>query len=333
MTIDTSLFRGANILITGVTGSLGSALSRELLKPEYGVKRLAGLARKWQPMVELQRALNDARFRPLIGDITDSVRLDIAMREVDFVWHCAAFKDQVLAQYEPRTVVSVNIIGTMNVLHAAMEAGVKRVMFVSSDKATAPSGSYGASKLVGEILSTAYNIYSGIDGTRFASCKYGNVFGSSGSVVPLFLSQRDSGVITITDGDMTRFWITMEQAVGLVIRGMVEMVGGEVFVPHLPASNVFDLAKAIAPDAEIKLVGLRPGEKRNEMMISENESHRTEDIGWAYRIRPEQVFWDATAKFPAGSPVPNGWEYGSASAPRLTVEEIRSMLPSANLQK
>ena len=326
MTIDTSLFRGANVLITGVTGSLGNALSRELLRPEYGVKRLAGMARKWQPMEALERELNDKRFRAFIGDIRDIERLRTAFRGVDYVFHAAALKAIHYAEYDPRETLLSNCNGTSNVLQAAMECDVKRVMAISSDKACDPSSSYGASKKMTEVLAVGYNSISGAEGTRYAACRYGNVVRSAGSVIPLFEAQALTGKLTITNPKMSRFAITMPQAVEFVIKCMSEMLGGEIFIPKLPSTLVMDLVKAIAPEAEIELIGLRPAEKMHEAMVSRHESHRTKELDWAFRIEPSFTFWDSDLTYPGGSPVGEGWEYNSASAIRLTVDEIKGLL-------
>lgn len=316
-------FLGANVLITGVSGSLGSALARELLKPEYDLKRLAGIARKWQPIRELDAELNDARFRPLIGDIRDIERLRLAFRGVDYVVHAAALKDVILGGYNPGELSSINISGTENVLRAAIDCGVKRVLVVSSDKAADPLNAYGTSKRMAEDLTVAYNFYAA-DG-RFAVGRWGNVFGSSGSVVPLFLKQRDSGRLTVTDPHMNRFWIEMPEAVHFLLTCLAEMQGGEIFVPKLRAATVYDLAQAIAPEAEIVVIGQRGGEKTSEVMITASESFRTDELDWGYRIRPPFKGWD-TQEYAGGSPVPPDWSYSSASCERLGVDELRAML-------
>ena len=316
-------FYKSNILITGVSGSFGSALSRELLKPEYGIKRLAGIARKWQPIAELQRELNDDRFRPMIGDIREIERLRLAFRDVDYVFHAGAIKDVILGTYNPGELVATNITGTENVLRAAIDCDVRRVLVVSSDKAADPMNAYGTSKRMAEDLTVAYNSYAA-DG-RFAAGRWGNVFASSGSVVPLFLKQRETGVLTLTSPDVTRFWIEMSQAVQFALTCMAEMEGGEIFVPKLPSSTVADLAKAIAPEAKMQIVGLRAGDKLHEVMITGPESSRSDDLGWGFRIKPAVASWTTDA-FSGGSPVPEGWVFSSASATRLSVEDLKKML-------
>ena len=315
---------GKNILITGVSGTLGSALSRELLSPEYGIRRLAGIARKWQPIETLQRELDDSRFRPFIGDIRDLDRLQIAFRKVDYIFHAAALKSVDLCEYNPSEALATNCLGSQNVLRAALDCGVKRVILVSSDKSCLPQNTYGKTKALSESLAIAWNSYSGGDGTRFSCARWGNVVGSSGSVIPLFLRQREKGKLTITHQKMTRFWMTIQQACKFVIRCMQEMVGGEIFVPRLPSAPIMQIASVIAPQAEIEIVGVRPGEKMHELMIAPDESWRTRDMGWAYRIAPEYNFWGAS--YTGGSPVPSEWAYSSASAQRLSDDEVGSLI-------
>jgi len=311
-------------MITGVSGSLGSALSKELLQA-YNIKRLAGICRKWQPLRDLETSLKDERFRPFIGDVRDLERLRVAFRGIDYIFHAAAIKDVIYGEYSPTEIVATNIVGTQNVLQAAMDCDVKKVMVISSDKAASPNSCYGVSKRMAECLSVAYNAYTGSNGTRYAVARYGNVVGSSGSVIPLFLKQRNTGSITLTDSHMTRFWITMSQAVQFIIQCMENMVGGEIFVPHLPSAKIVNVASAIAPEAEIKIVGIRPGEKIHEVMLTEHETPRTDDLGWAYRVAPSLRFWGGP-EYIGGSPVSPGWLYTSASTQQLNEDEIKTLL-------
>ena len=318
----TDFWRGANVLITGVSGTLGTALSKHLLSDEYGISRLAGIARKWQPVKELETKLSDKRFRPFIGDVRDIERLRLALRGVDIVIHAAALKDVLLGQYNPTEIVQTNVSGSDNVFRAALDCGVKRVMFISSDKACNADNAYGSSKHLAECLAVSYNSYSGSGETRYSACRYGNVAGSSGSVIPLFISQRESGRLTITHDKMTRFWITLDEAVSFVLRATEEMMGGEIFVPRLYSTRIVNLATAIAPTATIEVVGIRPGEKLHEVMISISEARSTQDVGWAYRIEPQFNSW-SNSPYPGGSPVPFDFIYSSASAPRLTDDQIK----------
>jgi len=321
-------WRGACVGITGITGSLGTALSKELLRPEYNISRLVGISRKWQDQDRLRKELGDNdRLRLFIGDIRDIDRLRLALDGVEYLVHAAAIKSVPACWYNPTEAVSINGQGTINVLQAARDAGVKRVIVISSDKAVAPASGnlYGATKAVCESVTVSYNNYSASRQTRYAVARYGNVVGSSGSVVPLFINQRENGKLTITHPKMTRFWITMSEAVHFVIQSMESMLGGEIFVPHLPSSRITTLASAIAPGLEIETIGIRPGEKLHEVMLTPDEAPRTKDLGWAYRVEPQERTWGGLP-YIGGSPVPADWVYSSASATRLGEDELRGML-------
>jgi len=316
-----------SLLITGMTGFIGSLLARRLYNdPAYD--RIVCFSRDWHKQEDLRNELgNNPKFRWFIGDILDKQRLLRAMNGIDFVLHTASNKSIVDNFYSPREAALLNnCIGTQNVVDAAIDSGVKKVLFISSDKSVASSSAYGASKCLGEYLVIAGNSYSP-HGTRLSASRYGNVLKSSGSCALVFEKQRVGGVITITDPTMTRFWITANDACVFVLKCLDEMLGGEVFVPKLPASLVIDLAKAIAPDARVEIIGIRPSEKIHELMLSDAESWRTKELDWnAYRIEPAIKFWESAVGYPGGSPVPQGWSYSSASATRLTVEQLRAML-------
>jgi UDP-N-acetylglucosamine 4,6-dehydratase len=315
----------ASILLVGGSGFIGSHISRYLLdNPEYD--RVVILSRDWHKQLALRKSLgNPDKFRWFIGDIRDKDRLTRAFNGIDVIVHAGAIKDQVSSAYNPRETMLTNVVGTQNVIDAAIDCGVKKVLFISSDKGTAPISCYGHSKAMGESLIVAANTYSP-NGTRFASCRYGNVVNSASSVLPIFRQQRETGTLSITDPRSTRFWITPEQAVLLIFKSLAEMLGGEVFVPKLPASLIIDLATAVAPEAKIDIIGLRVAEKIHEIMVNNVEAGRTQDVGWGYRIEPEFKFWDSTVAYPSGSPVPWDWTYSSASATRLTVEQLRAMI-------
>jgi len=315
-------FSGKTVLITGGTGFIGRYISRYLIKITVG--RVCILSRDWHKQMALRTELGDPEnFRWFIGDIRDRDRLLRAFNGVDYIIHAAALKDIVSSEYSPREALLTNCIGTQNVIDAAIDCGVKKVLFLSSDKGVLASSCYGRSKALSENLITASNSYSP-GKTLFSSLRYGNVVGSSSSVVEIFLRQKESGKITVTDSNMTRFWIAPQQAVELIFTCLKDMQGGEIFVPHLPSAPIMQIASAIAPDAQIEIVGIRPGEKMHELMISPEESHRACDVGWAYRITPEFNFWGAS--YPGGSPVPEGWAYSSASAQRLTDDELKAIL-------
>lgn len=234
----------------------------------------------------MQRQFRDERLRFFIGDVRDSERLHRAMHDVDIVVHAAALKQVPACEYNPIEAVKTNIHGAENIINAALDAGVQKVLALSTDKAVNPVNLYGATKLVAEKLFVQANSYRGDGPTRFSCVRYGNVVGSRGSVVPVFLEQRKHGKLTVTDERMTRFWLTLEQGVRFVIRCIEEMKGGEVFVPKIPSTSIMDLVQAIAPDCSIEFVGIRPGEKLHEVLISEDESRQTIDLGDMYVNMP-----------------------------------------------
>jgi UDP-N-acetylglucosamine 4,6-dehydratase len=315
----------SSLLIVGGSGYIGSHISRYLLdNPRYS--RIVILSRDWHKQLALKTELgNSDKFRWFIGDIRDKDRLVRAFNGIDDIIIAASIKDQLSAAYNPRETMLTNVVGTQNAIDAAIDCGIKKVLFISSDKGTAPISCYGHSKAMGESLIVAANTYSP-GGTKFSACRYGNVMGSSSSVLPIFIHQRATGVLKVTHPKATRFWITPEQAVALIFKSLDEMKGGEVFVPKLPASRIVDLAQAVAPDAKFEFVPRNVSEKTHEIMVNEVESNRTKDVGWGFRIEPEFKFWDSVTSYPGGSPVPQGWTYSSASATRLTVEELRKML-------
>ena len=324
----TRVWTNKSVLITGVTGTLGTALCKRLLLGDDAPIRLVGISRKWQDQDRLRNELNNnPRLRLFIGDIRDIERLRLAMRGIDIVIAAAAMKSIVDCQYNPTEAISINILGTQNTLQAALENDVERVVVISSDKASQSGiNMYGVTKAACENLTVAYNSYSSRWKTKYSALRYGNVSLSSGSVIPLFIEQKKSGFLTVTDTRMSRFVITIDQAVEFVLNCIENMIGGEIFVPHLPSAKVVDIAYAIAPEAEMKVTGIRPGEKLHEVMIAPDEAYRTRDLGWAYQVEPQFPFW-AGAKFPvSGSPIQEGWTYSSASAPRLSIDDIKVIL-------
>jgi UDP-N-acetylglucosamine 4,6-dehydratase len=314
------------LLITGGTGSFGHAFTR-LLLAEGKLRRVIILSRDECKQAEMRREFDDdPRLRFFLGDVRDKSRLLMAFRGVDFIVHAAAMKRVEACEYDPFEAVKTNVLGAQNVIEAAIERGVGRVVALSTDKACSPLNLYGASKACSEHLFTAGNAYSGEGATRFSVVRYGNVLGSRGSVVPLFREQAKSGSVTLTDPAMTRFWITLEQAARFVLSALERMTGGEIFVPRLPACRMPDLAAAVAPGAEVRVIGLRPGEKLHETLITEDEARHTLDRGDHYVILPEFA-WRPGAADETGEPVPAGWRYSSdASEALLDVDGIRRLL-------
>lgn len=299
------------ILVSGGTGSFGKKFTSTILR-KYRPQKLIIFSRDELKQFEMRRqfAQYEPALRFFIGDVRDRDRLLRAMRGVDIVVHAAALKQIPSCEYNPFEAVMTNIMGSRNVIDAAIDCGVKKAILVSTDKAVNPVNLYGATKLCAEKLFVHGNAYSGADGTRFAAVRYGNVVGSRGSVVPLFAEQRKNGFVTITDARMTRFWITLEEGVGLVIRAIQDMKGGEIFVPKLPSMHVVDLAKTIARDAEVRIIGIRPGEKLHEVLISENESRCTLEFENHFVVLPPHV-WKDRERWMGGRAVAEEFRYGS----------------------
>ena len=271
------------ILVTGGTGSFGKKFIETMLK-EYHPAKLIVFSRDELKQHEMRVAgFDHPSLRYFIGDVRDVERLRRAMHGVDIVVHAAALKQVPACEYNPMEAIKTNILGSSNVVEAALDAGVKKVLALSTDKAVNPVNLYGATKLAAEKLIIQSNSYAGGMATRFSCVRYGNVVGSRGSVVPIFLQQRSSGKLTITDERMTRFWLTLDQGVRFVIRCIEKMHGGEVFVPKIPSMKIIDLAKAIAPGCKLEVVGIRPGEKLHEVLISEDESRSAVEMEDMYR--------------------------------------------------
>ena len=261
-----------------------------------------------------------------IGDVRDRDRLHRAMNDVNIVIHAAALKQVPACERDPFEAVKTNIMGAVNVIDAAVDSGVEQVIGLSTDKAVNPVNLYGATKLCQEKLFIQGNSYSGASGTRLSCCRYGNVMASRGSVIPKFLEQRENGKITITDPRMTRFWLTLDQVVRFVIRCLERMHGGEVFVPKVPSMNIMDLARAVAANCEVELIGIRPGEKLHEVLISEEEAHHTVELDEMYVIQPLHPWWGGE-NWSEGEPVPDRFRFASDTNDRwLSKEEMRSLL-------
>ncbi len=266
-------------------------------------------------------------IRYFIGDVRDKERLSRAFYGVDFVIHAAAMKQVPAAEYNPFEAVKTNIMGAQNVINVAIDQGVSKVMALSTDKAANPINLYGATKLCSDKLFIAGNSYGSHKQTIFSVVRYGNVVGSRGSVIPYFMKFKDNGYLPITDPNMTRFWITLEQAVEFVLVCLKKMCGGELFVPKIPSMNIMDLAQAIAPQCETRIVGVRPGEKIHELMISRDDARQTLELDNFYVIQPQFNYWTRRSSWDEGRKVPEDFEYSSGPNPwRLSIDEMKEML-------
>lgn len=313
------------VLVTGGTGSFGRAFVERALASK--ASKVIVFSRDEQKHYAMERTLDDRRLRFFVGDVRDRDRLYSALRDVDVVVHAAAMKHVPICEYNPIEAVQTNVHGARNLLEAAMQCGVDRVIALSTDKAVSPANLYGATKLCMEKLLIAANAYAGDRSTRFSVVRYGNVMGSAGSVIPLFRTQSKRGQLTITDPRMTRFWIEMPEAVGLVLRGLDLMAGGEIFIPKLPSSDIETLAEAVAPGIPRATIGIRPGEKLHETLLSIEEARRTSDLGELMCVWPEFQFHRTLSGVRPGIPLPEGFEYSSERAqPRLGLAETRRKL-------
>ena len=324
-------FTGKTILITGGTGSFGRKFTEVVLR-DCNPEVVRVFSRDELKQSEMQRRMGDSRLRFLIGDVRDRERLYRAMDGVDIVVHAAALKQVPTAEYNPIEAVKTNIDGTTNVIDAAIDNDVEKVMLISTDKAVRPVNLYGATKMVAEKVTIQANSYAGRHGTRFSCVRYGNVLGSRGSIVPLFLESRKNGIIQITDKRMTRFTLTPEEGVKFVIDRLGNMSGGEVFVPKIPSASPMDIAAAVAPDASIEVIGIRPGEKLHEELITLEEAPRTREFDGYFVVEPEHVFWHFESNA-AGTPVPPDFEYRSdTNAEWLTTDQITQYVAELNLE-
>jgi UDP-N-acetylglucosamine 4,6-dehydratase (inverting) len=321
-----SIFKDKVILVTGGTGSFGKKFS-EILIREYQPKTLRIFSRGELLQMEMQNAFQDDRLRFFIGDVRDKNRLDRAMNGVDIVIHAAALKQVPTCEYNPIEAIKTNIEGSVNIIDAAIDNSIEKVMAISTDKAVHPVNLYGATKMVAEKLFIQANSYTGGQRkTKFSVVRYGNVIGSRGSVIPLFKEQAKNGEITITDNRMTRFWITLDQGIRFVINSLERMNGGEIFVPKIPSMRITDLAKIAAPGARIRDIGIRPGEKLHEVMITEDESRHAIEFDSYFIIEPEHAFWGKVSHT-GGKQVPENFRYASETNDWwLTGEELKKIV-------
>ena len=323
MTMD---WKNKVVLVTGGTGSFGKKFIEIMLK-EYQPAKIIVYSRDELKQHEMQGAgFEHPSLRYFIGDVRDKERLRRAFNGVDIVVHAAALKQVPACEYNPMEAIKTNILGSSNIIDAALDAGVSRVLALSTDKAVNPVNLYGATKLAAEKLFVQSNAYAGGSKTRFSCVRYGNVVGSRGSVVPVFLKQRETGSVTITDERMTRFWISLEQGVRFVVRCIEQMEGGEVFVPKIPSMKVIDLAKAVAPESEISIIGIRPGEKLHEVLISEDEARSTVEREDMFVVKPSVPLWQRNQTY-EGSVLPDGFRYASDNNPIwLNLEQIKEII-------
>ncbi len=323
-----SILDGKSVLITGGTGSFGKRFVKTLLD-RHKPRRLAILSRDELKQFEMQQVISDSRLRYFLGDVRDKERLYRAFDGVEIVIHAAAMKQVPSSEYNPMEAIKTNVLGAENVVNVCIDQGVERVIALSTDKAANPANLYGATKLCSDKLFVAANALSGRHRTRFSVVRYGNVIGSRGSVIPFFMQRRASGVLPITDPRMTRFWITLGQGVQFVLNCLEHMHGGEVFIPRIPSMNIMDVAKVVAPECRTEVIGIRPGEKLHEIMITPDDAWNTLEYPNRYVIQPAVSWWDAK-KFmteTGGIPVAEGFQYSSdRNDSWMTPEELRVIL-------
>jgi len=322
------------VLVTGGTGSFGKKFAEIVLK-EYNPKAIRIFSRGELKQFKMRQLFhNNPKLRFFIGNVRDKERLWRAMKGVDVVVHAAALKQVPACEYNPIEAVRTNIDGAVNVIDTAIDRGVEQVMALSTDKAVYPVNLYGATKLVAEKLFIQANVYSGGKKTKFSVVRYGNVVGSRGSIVPVIKSQKKKGVITLTDERMTRFWITQEQAVHFILNKIEEMKGGEIFIPKLPSMRIVDLIETLAPDCAKKVIGIRPGEKIHETLLSLEEARHSLEFKDHFLIEPEFTFWSLNGFNGEGSKLPEGFEYTSENNKRwLTKEELLKMIGEVHYEE
>ena len=327
------MFDNKNIFITGGTGSFGKHFIRKILK-DHKPNKVVVFSRDELKQFEMQSEFNSSCMRYFLGDVRDGERLLEATRGIDVLIHAAALKQVPAAEYNPMECVKTNVHGGQNVIKAALANNVESVVALSTDKAAAPINLYGATKLTSDKLFVAANNIKGDRRTKFSVVRYGNVVGSRGSVVPFFLKliKDSASSLPITDKDMTRFWITLDEGVGFVIKTIERMHGGEVFIPKIPSVRITDLAKAMAPNLAVKVIGIRPGEKLHEVMCPKDDAHLTLEFKNHYIIKPSFTFEDSSIDYSKtllgekGEPVPSGFEYNSETNPHfLSTDEINSI--------
>jgi UDP-N-acetylglucosamine 4,6-dehydratase len=314
------------VLVTGGTGSFGKKFI-EIMLQEYRPRRLVIFSRDELKQHDMRSAgFDHSSLRYFLGDVRDADRLRRAFNGITVVIHAAALKQVPACEYNPFEAIQTNIIGGRNVIDAAIDRGVRHVLALSTDKAVNPVNLYGATKLCAEKVFVQANAYAGSQETRFSCARYGNVVGSRGSVIPVFLEQRKRGKITITDPRMTRFWLTLDQGVRFVIRSIEQMHGGEIFVPKIPSMRLMDLAEAVAPGCAVECIGIRAGEKLHEVLLSEDEARNAVELDDMYIIQPTHPWWKR-ANWVHGRELPQGFRYTSDSNEQwLTQEQLQELI-------
>ncbi|MBI5491360.1 MAG: UDP-N-acetylglucosamine 4,6-dehydratase (inverting) [Deltaproteobacteria bacterium] len=316
---------GKTILITGGTGSLGKKLTAKILS-RYTPKKVIILSRDELKQSEMRQQFPDACLRFFIGDVREKDRLYRAFDGVDYVVHAAALKQVPAAEYNPFEAIKTNVLGAQNVIDVSVDLGVKKVVALSTDKAANPINLYGATKLCSDKLFIAGNSYAGGKPTRFSVVRYGNVVGSRGSVIPLYLKLKNTGKLPVTDDRMTRFWITLDQGAEFVLMSLGKMKGGEIFVPKIPSAGIMDIVKAVSVSCKADIVGIRPGEKLHETLISEDDGRLTLEYDTHYVIQPQFSWWGEERKN-GGRPVEPGFSYTSGNNNEvLSIMEIRNII-------
>ena len=329
-----SILSGKSILVTGATGSFGKRFIKTVLE-QHDVKRLVVFSRDELKQFEMQQYLKSPKLRYFLGDVRDKERLNRALDGVEIVIHAAAMKQVPASEYNPMEAIKTNILGAENIVNACIDQGVERVIALSTDKAANPLNLYGATKLCSDKLFVAGNALSGRHRTRFSVVRYGNVIGSRGSVIPFFMQKKSEGVLPITDERMTRFWITLDQGVQFVLDSLTNMEGGEIFVPKIPSMGIMDVAKVVASECETKVIGIRPGEKLHEVMITEDDASNTAEFKEHFVIQPATEWWDQKAYLErkGGKSVPENFSYSSDNNTIwMTKEQLTELLKKEKIE-
>ncbi len=325
-TLSTRIFQGKNVLVTGGTGSFGKAFIKYIIEKDCPKKIIIFSRDEMKQFLMNEEYKNNPLLKFVIGDVRDKESIDRVCKDVDYIIHTAAMKIVPSAEENPREVIKTNVLGAMNIIDIAIKNKVKKVIALSTDKACNPINLYGATKLCSDKLFISANSHSYPRGTSFSVVRYGNVIGSRGSVIPFFLEKKKEGRIPITDEKMTRFWITLEQGVKFVIKSLENMKGGELFVPKIPSMKITELAKIIAPECRIEYIGIRPGEKLHEVMISSDDARNTLEFDDYYIIKPNFEWWDSK-NYQNGKAVPEGFSYTSNTNPNfLSIDQMKELI-------